>query len=336
MTSIPPSADGGQGSIVSVATGSFTVNGFTTISVNAPDEIDRIRAAFPAAAIRAATSGVPLFAGRYGPTLCSIFDAAAGYETIGICNSDVVMLTSDVRKRITDDPDIFFAAHRLDVDRLGGNVLGLYRRGIDAVFFDRRRYAALFEDKNLGRFQLGAPLWDIVLPILASFHGSVAFIEPPFILHAVHKTRWLPADYRIARRWAAETVAAHARRYATTRPRASAFVELLERHVGRRDDHLDRRGLRNTMKVFGLWMAKLEHEGRTRLRVEIAGELGDAAVRHLDRPIPDTPSNPELTLVGAAGSPLNMRRIRYKFAAGLRAWKRHRRERAVVSQLADV
>jgi hypothetical protein len=333
LTSIPPSNDGRLASIVPAVLRSFEANGLATVSVNWPQEIDRVRSLYPGVtAVGASPAHFPVFPSRYGPTLGSVFDAAAAYPTIGICNADVPMLTSDIGERIERQPQTFFAAHRLDVDRMGGDIVGFYRRGIDAVFFDRHHFRDLLNDENLVRFQLGAPFWDILMPILASFHGPVSFIEPPFIIHPIHKARWSEPDYEVLREIAISTVVRHAERHSARRPQARAFLTLFERYVGRATEPLSRRATKNAMMIFNLWLAKLERERTTRLNVRVDGELSAFALTQLERSLPDTPTEIIATSGAAKRTPV----IRRWTSARLREWKRRRRERAVDAHLADI
>jgi hypothetical protein len=338
VTSIVPSADGRLASVMPAALRSFAANGFSPLSVNRPDEVKRVRDLFPQLAVVAASSGrAAIFRNRYGPALGSVFDASAAHDWIGICNADVVMLAGDIRALLERRPDTFFAAHRLDIDRIGGDILGLYRRGVDAVFFNRTHYAALLDDPDLAKFQLGAPLWDIVMPVLASFHGPVALIRPPFILHVAHKARWAAADYRLLRRLAVETVVRHAERYAGTRPEARRFLDLFDRVAGRRTATTGRRGdLRKAMAAINLWRTKLERDGTVDVHVDLAGEIGPEALKKLARPLADTPTDPDEALAGGLSGQLGARRLRQLVAARLRVWKSRRRERELDAQLADL
>ena len=335
-TSIAPAANPRLTSVVPAALRSFAANGFSVISVNPKEEIERVRSLYPGVAVVAASPRNPIAVGRYGAALGSIFEAAAGCRMLGICNADIVMLGSDIRAALERDPDTFFAAQRLDIDRPGGNILGLYRRGVDAVFFDSGRYAALVEDENLARFQLGAPFWDVVLPIAASFHGPVAFVAPPFIVHVVHKPRVFGADYDILRLWAIETLVRHAERYADDRPAARAFLSLFDTCGGRRSGARDGRDVKNAMMAINVWRTRLERDGRRRIAATIVAEISASALDQLKRPLGETPSDPERALASRMDGAFSPRRVRQAIAAQLRAWRRERSERAAGARLAGL
>ena len=335
MTSIPPAADERLASVIPASLRSFEKNGLSAISINWPGEIERVRALYPTVAAAAVSAERPaIFPNRYGPPLGALFAFGRNGDALGICNADVLMLQSDIRARVFHQPERFFVAHRLDVDRLGGDIVGVYRRGVDAVFFNRGRYPALLEDEHLARFQLGAPFWDILMPVIASFHGPVSFIEPPFIVHAVHEARWSDDDYANLRQLAIATAVRHAQRHAAGRPHARAFLELFDRYVGRDVESLNRRARRNAMTIFNLWLAKLEHQGAERLHVEISGELSLSAFSTLGGPLADTPTDADTA--GAGAGAFGVQRMRQWTKAHLRVWKRRRRERAIATRLADV
>jgi hypothetical protein len=194
----------------------------------------------------------------------------------------------------------------------------------------------LIEDAGLARFQLGAPFWDILMPILASFHGPVKFLAPPFILHAVHAARWSDPDYRTLRNLAVETAVNHAARYADTRPNARAFLRLTERFVGHRRGPLGRRAVRNLMLIFGMWIAKMEAGGGEHIDVDVDGTLSAAALRQLEGWVPETPTDAESAVAAAAAPPFSPARGRWWVRTRLRELKRARRERAIRVRLAEV
>lgn len=301
------------------------------VSVNWSGEVERVQSHHGATRILSVPDDLPaMFPGRYGPPLGAFFGAGRG-DILGICNADILMLKCDIAERARSRPATFFAARRLDVDRVGGNIVGLYRRGVDAVFFDCDRYRALIEDENLARFQLGAPFWDILLPLLASFHGPVSFIDPPFLVHPVHDARWSAQDYETLRQAAVVTVVRHAERHSATSSAARTFLQLFRRYVGRDIAPLDRRARRNAMALFSLWLGKLEREGVQRLDVQIGDELSPSAIARLRDPLPETPTDATSPSGG-----VGLRALRRWARARLREWKHQRRERAIAARLAGV
>jgi hypothetical protein len=326
VTSIPPLAGGREPSLLLDAIRSFETNGFDVISVNRPAEIAALRPVFTNTSFVPADEGDAIFPGRYGPTIRSVFSACAGHDSCAIVNADILMLRSDIRERMEQHPQTFLAAHRLDIDRVGGEIVGIYRRGIDAVFFNLDRFVALLEDTDLGRFQLGAPFWDIILPVMASFHGTVSFIDPPFILHTVHSARWSHTDYDKLREAAIRTVIKHAELHSNVSERARVFVELSEKFVGTNRETLSRRSIKNAMMIFDLWVAKIERNSCDRIQVEIDGALSHQSERKLSRELSETPIDESTGMRG----PWRLAK------AAMREWKRRRREKAITVTLAGV
>ena len=336
ITSIPPSIDSRLASVVPVALRSFAANGYSVRSVNWPAEMARVRELFPDASVVPASRDNSLFPGRYGPTLGSVFDATADSRALAICNADVLMLPSNIHAMMEAHPGTFFAAHRLDVDRIGGDIVGLYRRGVDAVFFDRAAFAPLIEDAGLARFQLGAPFWDILLPVLASFHGPVRFIAPPFILHAVHPARWSNRDYGALRRLAARVAVDHAARHAGERPNARVFLKLAEPYVRPGELSPGRRAVRRVMQLFNIWLAGIEASASMPLDVTVDGMLSPAALRQLEGRLPESPTDAEAAVAASATPRFSPVRASRWVGQRLRELKRARRERAIRARLAEV
>jgi hypothetical protein len=332
MTSVPPFSDERLATVVPQVLASFAANGFSPISVNWAHEIAAVENLAPQArVVPAATDVAPLFAGRYGPTLAALFDAAGDSRTIGICNADVLMLTSDIRHRLEREPGTFFTAHRLDIDTLGGSIVGVYRRGIDAVFFNRDRFKPLFDDSRLLSLQLGAPFWDLALPIVASFHGPVAFIDPPFLVHTLHDAHWNADHVAAGARPALAAIVEHAERCAHRRPRARYFLDLVDKHVGRDIAGLTPHRVNKALAILNMWMAKLERTRATRLNVTMAGELGPHTRTQLRLALPDTSGKAQ---AGPVGIPPSLWVMRQWMRAKLRQMKPHRHDREIAASFA--
>lgn len=332
FTSIPPPSRGRDGDVEQTQAFfsrmfcSFEENGFAVNSVNFPREIETVRLAYSGVDFHVDETTDANFPGRYGPSIGSILSACQPSDYCAICNADIFMLRSDILNVIAARPNAFLVARRLDVEHIGGDVIGVYRRGNDAVFFDPQRFVALKDDPLLGRFRLGAPFWDIVIPIAASFHGDVAFVEPPFLLHPAHHANWSRADYRELQNAAVGALVRHARVYSARSDRAALFLRLFEEHVGTRGSTTDRRAIKNSMMVFDAWLKKIERDNPVSVRVEL-----DAAVSAHSRKmiaaggLPEVPM-PAVPNRGDESASLSAR-WRRRIRTALRERKRKRTEK---------
>ncbi|HZP18607.1 MAG TPA: hypothetical protein VFB16_00230 [Bauldia sp.] len=279
LTSIPPMRPGSGGSDphqrnIPQALGSFVRNGFRVVSVNRASEIAGLEKAYPDVAFREDRRDA-VFPGRYGATFGALFDIGATADFCGIINADVYLVPSGVRELLQAHPDTFFVARRSDVDLNAGGMLGTYRRGIDAVFFAARRHRALVEDTRIGRLQMGAPFWDIVVPVVASFHAPVTFLAPPLILHPVHATNWSRPHYAVVREAASRAVYEHALRIAPENTQARIFLDIVEHFIGAGRAPRGRRQVKAVARVIDAWLERIE--ARSTVDVEI--DLNDPVLR---------------------------------------------------------
>ncbi len=263
LTSIPPRArdlhrQEERFAHIRAAVASFSANGFACVSVNRQDEIDVLQPLFPDVRFVIAAPAEEIFPGRYGPSLKSIFGALDAPAPCAIVNADNYMLRSEILGCLNRNPDTTFVARRLDVTTDNPpHIAGVYERGIDGVFLSKLHFEPIAGDSALMKLKLGAPFWDIVIPIAASFHGKVRFIAPPFLLHPLHEANWSHADYDQLRLFSIRALADHARRHAQLMPRAALFDRLVSEFVYSQPK-LGRRAVRNAMSIFDLWLKRIE------------------------------------------------------------------------------
>jgi hypothetical protein len=259
------------------AIASFEASGFGVISVNADTEVAQLAPLYPTVAFKGSGTLNGVIPGRYGPTFTALFAACREGSPNAIINADTYMIGSNLLEHLAQNPETFLVARRADVGGEDGSYLGTYSRGIDAVFFLPDRFAPVLLDEDLGRFQLGAPFWDVAIPVVASFHGVVEFIRPPFLLHAVHKANWSEADYDVLRLFASNAVLRHARANAATSPNARKFVEMAEALTGARDAIVTRKDAKAVTRLVDAWLKRLEHSQSVRLAVDLADPILRAA-----------------------------------------------------------
>ena len=262
LTSIPPPTKGlprnDRFAHVEAALRSFSANGFANLSVNREDEIEHLAPLFPEVRFVVDDPTDEIFPGRYGPSLGSILRALGPPAACAIVNADNYMLKGEILRRMNECPQTTFVARRLDVDVARSTTAGVYERGIDGVFLSRDHCEPIALDRTLTRLQLGAPFWDIVFPIAASFHGKVQFIAPPFLLHPLHEANWSHADYDQLRLFSIGALANHAKKYSEVSPWAALFDRLMSEFVYSKRQKLGRRSLRTAMSIFDLWLKKIE------------------------------------------------------------------------------
>jgi hypothetical protein len=261
VTSIPPAA--AQSTVRRSATDtiieSWAGNGFPAGSVNPSGEIEELKTAFPSVAFHATRcERARLFSDRYGPCLGDIFDLCRDADISALINSDIYLMKGGVLREIAANSETFYAARRTDIAHVGGASLGVYRRGVDAVFFDPRRYAALLDDAEIRRLQLGAPFWDIVVPVVASFHGDVRFIRPPIIAHVIHTPQWSQNDYERLRAFAARATLNHALANAESSERATAFARIAHELVAQPRKMSSQREVKSIARLIDAWLRRLE------------------------------------------------------------------------------
>ena len=211
VTSIPPAGlDPNLQRVLDVRTAleSFSNNGFNVVSLLARDETPEPLFAESVGYLRAESQG--FFSDRYGPSFKDIFGKRIAQGLTAVVNADVYMLPSGILPLIQDSRNSVFLSRRINVSKLGGSFEGVYRHGIDAMFFSPDVDFERISQADLAGFQLGAPFWDAVIPIALSFHHEVRFLSPPVLLHPSHELNWSDADYKFLRERAVTTLTRYA------------------------------------------------------------------------------------------------------------------------------
>jgi hypothetical protein len=201
------------------------------------------------------------------------------------------MTRSNLRQFLATNPGTILVARRIDISD-NGEIVGLYRRGIDGIFFTPGTIEALRADPMVGQFQLGAPYWDIVLPVIASFHHRLQFVASPLLCHELHPPQWDEADYRRLRTHAVAAVVENAKRHRLASPMANEFLVGLDRHLSARRPRRVVSVEKCTAEYMGLYLSHLERTSSVSLHVN----LNDAYLRPgLDRLLAISPNGLELS-----------------------------------------
>lgn len=232
ITSVPPKVILGgldadpREARIRAAIGSYVSNGYDVVSLRRGSEAGQ---EWDVSGVRHASgSNDGFFPHRYGPSFADLFRCASSQPVAAVANSDTYLVPCDIADYMLRQRRTVVASRRMDVDGLGGAFEGVYGRGIDALFFspdiDLERFAA----EDFASFQLGAPFWDIVVPLVLSFHFDVKFASPPLLLHPIHEANWRREDYRSLREHAVRIVVDYARRVEADSPRSAQFLEGLK------------------------------------------------------------------------------------------------------------
>jgi len=117
-----------------------------------------------------------------------------GTEICGIINSDIVLdeclaLPSFLRKACEG---ALVYGQRVDVNDLTAQRNGVYYFGRDYFFFEQD----FIKEIPASNFCIGAPWWDIWVPLVA-LHTGRSLIQPSerFALHVIHSIAWSEEQY---------------------------------------------------------------------------------------------------------------------------------------------
>lgn len=275
VTSIPPGAfeasDAKQNTAAAIA--SFERSGFRVVSLGRPGEKPGFEH-FPTVRFQEA-SGRGIISNRYGPSFGDLLSVFGDGDVGAIVNADIYMAQSNILDILNTASNTILVARRVDVEHLGGEVVGVYQRGIDGIFFSRNTATEIRDDAELACFQLGAPYWDVVLPVAASFHHQLRFIPAPFLCHPIHEAKWNDADYRLLRTQAVKAIVSHAEKYRHQSRNADAFLTGLERRLKATKPSSALRREKQIAEYMGHWLSQFE----TPAIAEIVMDLSDPVMR---------------------------------------------------------
>jgi hypothetical protein len=274
VTSIPPRSIEARDARESAATvvAAFERSGFRVVSLGRPGEASGSDH-FPTVQFREAPSQ-GIFPGRYGPSFGDLLEVFREEGVGAVVNADIYLAKSNMLDVLHASPGVVFVARRLDVERLGGAVVGVYPRGIDGMFFSRGTASEIRDDADLACFQLGAPYWDVVLPLAASFHHKLRFLPAPLLSHPVHEAKWNEDDYRVLRARAVEAIVNHAEKFRHRSGNADAFLKGLARHLEVTKPNSPLRREKRTAEYMGYWLGQYETEV-----AELEMDLSDPVIR---------------------------------------------------------
>jgi hypothetical protein len=269
ITSIPPmGVDPNPQRVIEVRTAleSFSINGFNVVSLLARDEAPEPRFAESVVFLRSDNPG--FFPDRYGPSFKDIFGKRIREGMIAVVNADVYMLPSGILPLTRESRNSVFLSRRINVSKLGGSFEGVYRHGIDAMFFSPDVDCERIAQSELAGFQLGAPFWDAVIPIALSFHNQVRFLSPPVLLHPSHELNWSDADYKFLREKAVTTLTRYAEDSAAESPRARSFLQGMEAFKNSFSRRTPYRDQKRAAEYIALTVRQMQSESLQRVEID--------------------------------------------------------------------
>lgn len=288
------------------------------MSVNHPTEIPGLQATYGDDLAFVAATKEGLFGNRYGPSFGSLFEACRQTRLCAVLNADVYLVRSRIAAVLERNPGKFYVARRADIVDYGESYVGTYTRGIDAFFFWPEHCSALMGNPDIARLQLGASLWDVAVPVIASFHSDLEFIEPPFLLHPVHRASWSRADYDRLRLFCSDAILRHARAAASTSVNARRFLYVIEARLGRRQSIARKRDAKLFMRLANFWLRRIEINHSLKVEMDRNDPVLAAATRGLNVDFAELARRESVAGAQAAGWPPLAEAIR----AAVRRWKR--------------
>jgi hypothetical protein len=326
VTSIPPArpnrsaeANARSQNRLARSVASFAANGFEVVSVNRAAEIPMLQGIYHGVGfLEAIREG--LFGDRYGPSFGSVFEASRQTRICAVLNADVYLVRSRIADVLERNPRTFYVARRADIVDYGKAYVGTYTRGIDAFFFRPEHHSPLMDDPDIAKLQLGAPMWDIAIPVIASFHADVEFIEPPFLLHPVHQATWSRPDYDRLRVFCADAILRQARVSAPSSLNARRFLRVIEANLGRLQRVASGRQAKLFMRLANFWLVRIEQVHSVRIELNAEDPVLGAAIIGLDVELDHLAGWESLPEARAPRWPLPIEAAR----AALRRWKRAR------------
>jgi len=280
VTSIPPGVFGASNTNQNTAKAiaSFERSGFRVVSLGRPGE-KPVLEHFRTVQFQEA-SGRGIISNRYGPSFGDLLSVIGDGDVGAIVNADIYMAKSNILDILSTNSNAILVARRVDVEHLGGDVVGVYRRGIDGIFFSRNTVSEIRDDADLACFQLGAPYWDVVLPVAASFHHELRFTPAPFLCHPIHEAKWNEADYRLLRTQAVKAIISHAEKYRHRSQNADAFLAGVEHRLRATKPRSALRREKQIAEYMGQWLSQFETPAVT-LEMDLSDPVLRSSAQHL-------------------------------------------------------
>jgi hypothetical protein len=246
---------------------SFRENNYDVVSLRRAHEPALPSGLFDVCQMSGSSRG--FFSNRYGPSFADIF-AAHNVNPVGaIVNADTYLLPCDVADFLKSAEKTIIASRRIDVEYLGGDFEGVHNAGLDGLFISPDIDLSVFEDERFSLFQVGAPYWDIVIPLVLSFHFNLTFAKLPILLHASHDQVWRNADYELLRGHAATITTQYAQSIREQSEAADKFLRGLEFYCPEYSKDDSERTIKKIAIFLAFSLENIERENGLSLDVDL-------------------------------------------------------------------
>lgn len=168
------------------AIASWLALGFKVISVNAPDEIELVKAYFPNVEFLPASRDGRNKYGKPYVYFDDILQCLKGRDSriCGIVNSDIHLLHAGLYSFVQQEAqDAFIYGARMDIASLEAHTQGKWYNGFDYFFFDRK----VIDYYPPEEFYIGLPWWDywaVLMPLMKNV--IVKKLTTPVAYHVIH------------------------------------------------------------------------------------------------------------------------------------------------------
>ncbi|MDY6807004.1 MAG: glycosyltransferase, partial [Cyanobacteriota bacterium] len=165
--------------------------GFSVVSLNSPQEIDRLQADYPKVTFYPVKRDAREEVGKSLIYLDDLFNylKKRGTKVGGIVNSDIRLLAgNDFLSFISEEgKNAIIFGSRTDTDSPELTEGEVYQRGFDFFFFDKD-LLGLFPES---RFCLGLPWWDLWIPAMTIQKGfTLKYLTTPVAYHLKHEVNY--------------------------------------------------------------------------------------------------------------------------------------------------
>ena len=216
---------------------SWIAAGFHVISINRPQEIERLTKFFPCIEIVSVERDASRACGRKTPFIVDILDVLTRRpeNTVGIINADILLAPGGWQKAVASNVQhALVVCQRTEISSLTNfatvpQTSEPYRHGFDVFFFENGHRL----DETHRPFAMGIPWWDLWFPIASRLKGlEIKVLREPKAFHLSHPAGFDSRLWSFMTREFAESISATAdSNPAAIVPDIASIVESCQRFV---------------------------------------------------------------------------------------------------------